>query len=203
MLLVGLTGGIASGKSTVSKLLASRGAVIIDADEIARDAVRQGTPAWSKIVEYFGPGVLTPDKRINRPLLGRIVFEDSSKRAFLNEIVHPYVMREMAQRLEELRETDKVVVCDVPLLVEVGSAGSFDVVVVVTSDVEERIHRLRVDRGMERRDAVARIEAQAPQQHKLAVADILIENDSSMADLEAKVQALWDDLTERKAQKQG
>lgn len=202
MLLVGLTGGIASGKSTVSRLLADRGAVIVDADEIARRAVEPGTPAWSKIVEHFGPEVLLPDKRINRPLLGRIVFEDQTKRALLNEIVHPVVMREMAERLEELRPTEAIVVCDVPLLVEVGAVDAFDVVVVVSSDVEEQIDRMKRDRGMDRRDALSRIEAQAPLQDKQSVADIVVENNGSIAELEGDVAALWDELTRRRALKQ-
>lgn len=201
MFLVGLTGGIASGKSTVAKLLADRGAAVVDADEIARMVVEPGTEAWSKIVEHFGKTVLGPDQRINRPLLGRIVFEDAGKRAVLNEIVHPQVMRVMADRLEELRSTDGIVVCDVPLLVEVGSSSMFDAVVVVTSDEETQIERLRSQRGMERDDALARIKAQAATEAKVAVADYVIENDDDIAALEAQVDALWAKLTERKAQK--
>lgn len=200
MLLVGLTGGIASGKSTVVRMFAERGAAVVDADEIARMVVEPGTQAWSKIVEHFGKAVLLPDQRINRSLLGQIVFDDPVKRALLNEIVHPEVMRVMADRLEELRDTDGVVVCDVPLLVEVGSATMFDVVVVVvTSDVETQIERLSMQRGMDRGDAEARIKAQAATEDKVAVADYVIANDRDMADLEAQVADVWTKLTEQKA----
>lgn len=199
MLLVGLTGGIASGKSTVARLLAERGAAVVDADEIARMVVEPGTEAWSKIVEHFGVEVLLPDQRINRPLLGRIVFEDPTRRALLNEIVHPPVMRVMADRLEELRGTDGVVVCDVPLLVEVGSSEMFDAVVVVTSGVETQIERLRAQRGLARPDAEARIHAQAATEDKVAVADHVISNDGDMAALEAQVNDLWAKLTDQKA----
>jgi dephospho-CoA kinase len=199
MLLVGLTGGIASGKSTVAKLLAERGAAVVDADEIARMVVEPGTEAWSKIVEHFGKKVLLPDQRINRVLLGRIVFDDAAKRALLNEIVHPQVMRVMADRLEELRSTDGVVVCDVPLLVEVGSSEMFDIVVVITSDVETQIERLLAERGMGRGDAEARIKAQAATPEKVAVADYVIANDGDIAGLEAQVSDLWAKLTEQRA----
>jgi dephospho-CoA kinase len=201
VLLVGLTGGIASGKSTVAKLLAERGAAVVDADEIARMVVEPGTAAWSKIVEHFGREVLLPDQRINRPLLGRIVFDDEAKRALLNEIVHPHVMRVIADRLEEMRGTDGIVVCDVPLLVEVGSSDMFDILVVVTSDVETQLERLLAQRGMERPDAEARINAQASTEEKVAIADFVISNNGDMAALKAQVADLWAKLTEQKARK--
>ncbi|MGH2784231.1 MAG: dephospho-CoA kinase [Actinomycetota bacterium] len=191
MLLVGLTGGIASGKSTVAQRLVDRGAILVDADQIARDVVEPGTPAWSKIVEHFGPGVLMPDKSINRPALGAIVFDDQTKLALLNEITHPEVMRRIADRLEELSTTDEIVVVDVPLLAEVGASDMFDVVVVVAANPDVQRDRLLRLRGMQDEHADARIASQAEHAERAALADVLIENDGSMDDLVAQVDALW------------
>jgi dephospho-CoA kinase len=168
--------------------------VLIDADQIARDVVEPGTPAWSKIVEHFGPDVLLPDKSINRVALGEIVFNDHLKLALLNEITHPEVMRRIADRLEELASSDEIVIVDVPLLAEVGAADMFDVIVVVASAPQVQRDRLLALRGMTEAHADARIAAQLPHAERAAVADVVIANDGSMEDLVAQVDQVWDRL---------
>ena len=153
--------------------------------------VAPGTPAWSKIVEHFGPDVLLPDRTINRPLLGSIVFNDQAKLALLNEITHPDVMRRIADRLEELSGTDEIVVVDVPLLAEVGASDMFDVVVVVVAGPEVQRDRVRRLRGMRDEDAGARIASQAEQAERAALADVLISNDGSLDALTSQIDALW------------
>jgi dephospho-CoA kinase len=186
-----LTGGIASGKSTVARSLVSRGAILVDADEIAREVVEPGTPAWSKIVEHFGPGVLLGDRRIDRPKLAEIVFADRAKLALLNEITHPEVMRRIADRLEELKETDNIVIVDVPLLAEVGARDMFDMIVVVDSKQDAQVERMRAMRGMDDEAARARIAAQAVSEDRAAIADWLIENEGSLEQLEHETDRLW------------
>jgi dephospho-CoA kinase len=192
MLLVGLTGGIASGKSTASKMLADRGAVIIDADVIAREVVEPGEDAYHKIIEHFGPDVLQLDKRIDREKLGKIVFNDPSKRVLLNELTHPKVMRIIADRLEELRGSESIVVCDIPLLAEVGTSRTgFDLVVVVDTTRETQVVRLSKERGMSKEDALARIGSQASAEERRALADVVIDNDGDLKSLEEQVNDLW------------
>lgn len=186
-----MTGGIASGKSTVAQMLVDRGAVLVDADEIARAVVEPGTPAWTKIVEHFGNGILLADRTIDRPSLGKIVFGDQAKLALLNEITHPEVMRRIADRLEELRQTDNIVIVDVPLLAEVGADGMFDLVVVVTAPEAERIERLRASRGMDEETALARIAAQFKAEDRNAIADWVITNDGTVEQLEQEIARLW------------
>jgi len=186
-----LTGGIASGKSTVARSLVSRGAILVDADEIAREVVEPGTPGWSKIVEHFGPGVLLGDRRIDRTKLAEIVFNDRGKLALLNEITHPEVMRRIADRLEELKETDHIVIVDVPLLTEVGARDMFDMIVVVDAKQDAQIERMRAMRGMDDEAARARIAAQAVAEDRAAIADWLIENDGSLEQLEHESDRLW------------
>lgn len=180
-------------------MLASRGAVLIDADEIAREVVEPGGEAWSKIVEHFGGEVLLPDKRVNRELLGEIVFNDPAKRVLLNEIVHPQVMSVIAARLEELGPTDAVVVCDIPLLVEVGVTEMFDVVVVVAATPETQVERLARTRGLAAEAGLARIASQAPMAEKVAVADVVIDNDGSEGELAAQVDRLWGTIEAKRA----
>ena len=168
--------------------------MLVDADQIARDVVAPGTPAWSKIVEHFGSGVLLPDKSINRPALGEIVFNDTTKLALLNEITHPEVMRRIADRLEELSVTDAIVVVDVPLLAEVGASDMFDVIVVVAASPDAQRDRLLRTRGMRGDHADARIASQAEHAERAALADVLISNDGSIDDLAAQVDALWNGL---------
>lgn len=200
MLLVGLTGGIASGKSTVSAMLAERGAIVLDADLIAREIVEPGQETWSKIVEHFGPQILAQDRKINREKLASIVFADPVKRALLNELTHPKVMAIIADRLEDLRPTASIVVCDIPLLTEVSGASSmFDLVVVVQASPQTQIDRLTATRAMSAGDAAARIDAQASAQERRALADIVIDNDGDRASLTHSVEQLWNDLKKRAA----
>jgi dephospho-CoA kinase len=186
---VGLTGGVGSGKSTVSALLAERGAVIIDADAIAREVVEPGTPGFDAVVRAFGPSIVAADGALDRPALAAIVFADESKRAVLNAIVHPLVGQRTAE-LSVAAPREAVVVYDIPLLVESDMAAGFDLVVVVQASVEVRLLRLR-ERGMAETDARERMAAQASDEQRRAVADVVIENDGSLADLAAQVDALW------------
>ncbi|PKK13546.1 dephospho-CoA kinase [Thermomonospora sp. CIF 1] len=198
MLRVGLTGGIGSGKSEVSARLAARGALIIDADKIAREVVAPGTPGLAAVVAEFGEEVLLPDGSMDREKVGSIVFADAERRAALNAIVHPLV----GQRMEELvaaAPRDAIVVYDVPLLVENGLAEMYDVVVVVDVPVQTQIERLTTRRGMSESDARARIAAQASREQRLAVADHVIDNSGTLQELEERVEALWAELTERAA----
>ena len=198
MLRVGLTGGIGSGKSAVSALLAARGARVVDADLLAREVVAPGTPGLAAVVERFGPEVLLPDGALDRPALGRVVFSDPEALAALNGLVHPLVGRRTAERVEAARaEGVRVLVHDVPLLVENGLAPSYDAVVVVAAEPAAQLDRLVRLRGMTEQDARARIAAQAPLADKLAVATHVVRNDGPLEELAPQVDALWDDLLER------
>ena len=198
MLLVGLTGGIASGKSTVSAMLAERGAEVIDADHIARQVVMPGTPAWCKIRDHFGPGVLHPDGQLDRQALADIVFADKSKLALLNEITHPAIFARIADRLEAHHGQDVVVVLDAALLIEAGLAEGVDVVVVVHSPREIQVERLAA-KGVGATDARNRIAAQLEPEKRLARADIVIDNGGSLEDLGRQVDKLWEELRARLA----
>jgi dephospho-CoA kinase len=193
MLRVGLTGGIGSGKSTVSRLLAERGAVVIDSDLLAREVVEPGTPGLAAVVDAFGPEMLTADGRLDRDLLGSVVFADADARTRLNAIVHPLVRAASAERLVGVPD-DAVVVHDIPLLVEAGLADEFDVVVVVAASPAVRLDRLVRLRGMDPAAAQARIDAQATPEERLAVADVVLTNDGTQAELASQVEALWERL---------
>src|SRR3954470_18954300 len=196
VLTVGLTGGIGSGKSEVSRRLRELGAVVIDADAVAREVVEPGTPGLAAVVAEFGEDVLRANGQLDREGLGRIVFGDPEKLARLNAIVHPLVGERIAARMAEVERDhpDGVVVYDVPLLVENDLAGGYDVVLVVAASPETQLRRLVQQRGMSEEDARARIAAQAPLEAKLAVADIVIHNDGPLADLDARVREVWADL---------
>jgi dephospho-CoA kinase len=198
MLLVGLTGGIASGKSTVSAMLAERGAEVIDADHIARQVVMPGTPAWCKIRDHFGPGVLHPDGHIDRQALADIVFADKSKLALLNEITHPAIFARIADRLESHHGQDVVVVLDAALLIEAGLAEGVDVVIVVHSPREIQVERLAA-KGVGQTDARNRIASQLEPEKRLARADIVIDNSGSLEDLGRQVDKIWKELQARLA----
>ena len=190
VLVVGLTGGIGSGKSTVSALLAARGAVIIDADAIVREVQQPGTPVFAAIVERFGPGVVAADGALDRQAVAEIVFNDPAALKELNDLVHPAVGVEIATRLAAEAETDHVVVLDIPLLVE---GGRHDVagVIVVDTPVDTAVQRLVEQRGMSEADARARMANQASREDRLARADVVVDNSGSPADLEAEVDKAW------------
>lgn len=196
MLKVGLTGGIGAGKSEVSRLLASYGAVIVDSDRIAREVVEPGTPGLAAVVAEFGPGVLTPEGTLDRPKLGATVFADPDRLAALNAIVHPLVRARSAE-LEAAAGTAAVVVHDVPLLAENGLAPLYDLVVVVDAGTDTRLDRLVRLRGMAPDEARARMAAQASREERLAVADVVIDNDGPLETLEPRVAAVWEDLRRR------
>ena len=197
MLLVGLTGGIGSGKSTVSRMLEERGAVVFDADILARQAVEPGTPGHDAVIERFGANVLGPAGEIDREALAEIVFADPEARRALEEVVHPEVRRRFAEGAELYRDTDRVVVLTAPLLVETGMHSAFDVLVVVSAPVEAQVERLHRQRGMSEEQARARIAAQLPLEDKAAVADVIVDNDGSIPELERQVDRLWSDLRRR------
>jgi dephospho-CoA kinase len=189
VLRIGLTGGIGSGKSTVSGLLATRGAVIVDADRIAREVVEPGTPGLAAVVEAFGDAVLAPDGWLDRPALAAIVFADPEARRRLDAIVHPLV-RARGRELEAAAPPGSVVVHDVPLLVETGQAPSFDLVLVVLADVETRVARL-VQRGLTAEDARARIAVQATDEQRRAIADVVLDNSGTPEQLADQVERVW------------
>ncbi|MFV8182286.1 MULTISPECIES: dephospho-CoA kinase [unclassified Streptomyces] len=196
MVKVGLTGGIGAGKSEVSRLLVACGAVLIDADRIAREVVEPGTPGLAAIVEAFGEEVLAADGSLDRPKLGSIVFADADKLALLNSIVHPLVGAR-SRELEEAAAEDAVVVHDVPLLTENGLAGLYDLVIVVDASPETQLDRLVRLRGMTEEDARARMAAQATREQRRRIADVVIDNDVPLADLERRVKDVWADLVRR------
>lgn len=196
MLKVGLTGGIGAGKSEVSRLLVSYGAVLIDADRIAREVVEPGTPGLAAVVEAFGESVLTAEGTLDRPKLGSIVFADADRLAALNAIVHPLVGARSAE-LEGRARTGDVVVHDVPLLTENGLAPLYDLVVVVDASPETQLDRLVRLRGMAESEARARMSAQATRAQRLDVADLVIDNDGPLDALEPQVRKVWDELERR------
>jgi dephospho-CoA kinase len=198
VLRVGLTGGIGSGKSEVSKRLAAQGAVVIDADAIAREVVAKGTGGLAEVVDCFGPEVLDPDGELDRPRLGDIVFADPELRGKLNAIIHPRVGARMAE-LEQAARPGAVVVHDVPLIAENGLAGAYDVVVVVDVPPGVQVERLVRYRGMTREQAQARMAAQASREKRLAIAGIVIDNSGSLGELDREVGDLWAELRRRAA----
>nr|WP_218860687.1 dephospho-CoA kinase [Petropleomorpha daqingensis] len=186
---IGLTGGIGSGKSTVSALLAERGAVIIDADRIAREVVEPGTPGLAAVVAAFGDAVVGPDGFLDRPALAAVVFVDPAARARLDGIVHPLV-RARAAEVAAAAPPDAVLVHDIPLLVETGQAERYDVVLVVRADHATRVARLEA-RGMAADDARARIAAQATDEQRAAVADVVLDNSGTREELASQVDRFW------------
>jgi dephospho-CoA kinase len=198
VLRVGLTGGIGAGKSEVSRRLAGHGAVVIDADAIAREVVEPGTDGLAEVAEAFGPGVLGPDGRLDRPKLGEVVFADPEQRNRLNAIIHPRVGARMAE-LEREAGTGAIVVHAVPLIAEGGRAGDYDLVVVVDVPPRVQVERLARNRDMTRDQARARMAAQVSREQRLAIADIVIDNSGSLAELDRQVGDLWAELRRRAA----
>jgi dephospho-CoA kinase len=213
MLKVGLTGGIGAGKSEVSRLLDEYGAVIVDADKIAREVVEPGTPGLAAVVAEFGEEILAPDGALDRPKLGSLVFADTERLAALNAIVHPLVGERSAELERQAQQAERaaaaesaqrqdggaVIVHDVPLLAENGLAPLYDLVLVVDASPETQMDRLVRLRGMTAGEAAARMAAQATRRERLAVADIVIENNGPLEELQARVREVWDALRERAA----
>lgn len=195
---VGLTGGIASGKSAVSQRMAELGAVVIDADLLARHVMEPGTEGLAEAVEAFGEGILRADGSLDRPVLGRIVFGDEAARERLNSIVHPRV-RAASARLREQAAPGAVVVEDIPLLVETGQQERFDVVVVVHAPEQERIRRMVEDRGATEQEARSRMAAQATDAQREAAADVLLDNSGPPDQLRVQVDELMEKLTAQAA----
>jgi dephospho-CoA kinase len=191
VLLVGLTGGIGSGKSSVSGRLGAHGAVVIDADAITRELQEPGTDVFNAMVDRFGQGIVAADGTLDRPAVADIVFNDPEALADLNNIVHPAVGAEIARRLERELETDHVVVLDVPLLVESGR-DDLTGLIVVDTDPEIAVQRLVEQRGFREADARARIARQASREDRLARADFVISNDGSRDDLHQRVDECWE-----------
>jgi dephospho-CoA kinase len=189
VLRIGLTGGIGSGKSTASAMLAARGAVVIDADRIAREVVAPGSPGLAAVAGAFGDGVLAADGSLDRPALAAVVFADPEARRRLDGIVHPLV-RARSKELAAAAPPDAVVVHDVPLLVETGQAGSYDIVVVVEAAPVTRVARL-VQRGLTEDDARARIASQATDEQRRAVADVVLDNNGTPDELAQQVERFW------------
>ena len=197
MLLVGLTGGIGSGKSTVARLLERHGAVVIDADQLAREAVEKGRAGFERVVDAFGPSVLTSDGDLDRGALAARIFSDPVQKATLEAIVHPEVARRFGESVDRYRATDRVVVYVTPLLVELGLAPAFDAVIVVTASPHLRVSRVASDRGISPDEVRRRMAAQATDDQRAEVADVLIDNDGSLAELAPQVDRLWGDLVAR------
>jgi dephospho-CoA kinase len=196
MLKVGLTGGIASGKSTVSEAFAQLGAKVLDADEVAREVVLPGQPAWLELQQVFGPEFFLPDGRLNRSKLRRLVFADPEKRSELNAIVHPEVMKEINRRFEQLTTSaqDAVVVVDVPLLLEVGVAHRFDRVIVVYVEKSVQIKRLRQRDGLSMEGARQALSTQMVLDKKVEQADYVIDNSGTRDETQAQVEKVWESL---------
>jgi dephospho-CoA kinase len=194
MLRVGLTGGIGAGKGEVARRLASYGALVVDADQLAREVVAPGTLGLAEVVEAFGAGVLLPDGSLDRQLLGEIVFSDPTLRSRLNAIIHPRVGERMRE-IEKAAGDRDVIIHEIPLLVETGLANAFDVVVVVDAPPEAQVERLVRTRGATRSQALARMSAQATREERLAAATLVVDNSGSLEDLDGQVAALWDELS--------
>jgi len=202
LLLVGLTGGIGAGKSTVAELLAARGAVIIDADQVARAVVEPGQPALKKLVERFGEGILDPDGRLERGALAKLVFGDDEARRDLEAITHPAINDEFSRRVVEA-PTDAIVVLDVPLLAESEQARKrpYQTVIVVEAPRNVRLERLEA-RGVDRADAEARMAAQAGDEERHKIATHVVDNARDRADLERQIDEVWADLQRRHREEQ-
>jgi dephospho-CoA kinase len=201
MLLVGVTGGLGAGKSTVARMLAERGAVLVDADELARQALEPGTRAFKEVCDLFGGDVLTAQGEIDRGALAGKVFADEEKRRALESITHPEVFRALAEIVESHQGTDAVVVFDAPLILETGFDQACDVVVVVTASADEQVARVMRDRGMTEADARARIAAQMDPEERAGRADVVVRNDGPLEELQRQVGKLWERLRHQETEK--
>ena len=202
MLVAGLTGGIGSGKSTLAALLLERGAQVIDADQIGRDALKPSEPAWHSVVDQFGKFILSANSmEIDRKRLASIVFNDSGKLAALNAIVHPVIFRRIADALERLSASDEIVILDAALIIETGLDKSLDALIVVTSQRSTRRERLIRERGMSPGDVEARMGSQRDTEELLARADIVVRNDGDIKALGGEADRVWAELERRRALK--
>lgn len=204
MFVVALTGGIASGKSTVCDMLSRKGAFVVCSDKLSREVVERGKPAWKEIVAHFGDGVLDQDGEIDRAKLADIVFADANERIFLEKATHPRIFQRMAETMREIdAETggEAVVVLDIPLLVEAKAGGMFDYNLVVDASPRVQVERLMSDRGSTEEEALSRMNAQVPREERIACADLVIHNEGSMEDLQQEVDRAWEiiDALARKA----
>jgi dephospho-CoA kinase len=195
-MLVALTGGIAAGKSTVARMFADCGATIVDADGLAREAVAVGSPGLAAVVQEFGPQILTPDEALDRPALGKIVFDDEAARRRLEAIVHPEVARLSAKAFAaaEQERPGGVIIYDVPLLVEAGRKAEFDAVVVVEASDIERMNRLRNERGLTEGEAASRLAAQATNEQRRAIADFVVSTENSLDETRHEVESVYGKL---------
>lgn len=198
MFIIGLTGNIACGKSTVAQMLAEKGALIIDADQLAREVVRPGQPAWAAIVKWLGEEILLADSSLDRQKIASRVFNDKAALQKLNALTHPQVISLFHTRSREFAESDpqKIIVWDVPLLFEAGMEGMVNYVVVVASREETQISRLQERDGLSREEALQRISSQLNLQKKIQAADFVLDNDSTIEFLQQQVDSLWEKLQE-------
>jgi len=201
LIIAGLTGGIATGKSTVSSILREAGAIIIDADAIARDAVQKNLPAWHEIVRIFGKEILLPDGEIDRAYLGDIIFKDSTKKEILNKIVHPHVIQKVAELIEEIgkESPDSIVILDVPLLIEAGMDKGMEDVVLVYTPEHIQIKRLVERDGISDEDALLRVRSQMPIEKKREFATIIIDNSGTIAATKKRALEVFNYLKNKKA----
>lgn len=192
MILIGLTGGVATGKSTVAEMFRQCGAIVIDADQLAREVVQPGKPAWREIVRTFGKGVLNADRTINRPVLGAIVFRDKRKLHHLEQMIHPRVTREQIRRTKQAAKKDPrgIVIYDVPLLFEAGIDKRVDKIIVVTADQKTQIARLKTRNGLTRAEALRRVRSQMPLSKKTRMADLVIDGTLPRTVIKKGVQAI-------------
>lgn len=197
VMLVGLTGGIGAGKSTVAQLFEERGVPIVDADAIARDVVKPGQPALAELVKYFGDTILGADGELNRGKLAEVAFADAESHEALNAIMHPAISAETSKRIDALRGEHSVIVHDVPLLVEAGLAGNYDLTVLVDTPAEVRLQRLTELRGMDSEDAKKRIAAQATDEQRRAVCDVALDNSGDIEHLRAQFEQMWERFISR------
>ena len=197
VMLIGLTGGIGAGKSTVAQLFEERGVPIVDADAIARDVVKPGKPALAELVEHFGDSILGAGGELNRGKLAEVAFADAESNEALNAIMHPAISAETAKRIDALRGDHSVIVHDVPLLVEAGLAGNYDLTVLVDTPAQIRLQRLTELRGMDSEDAKKRIAAQATDEQRRAVCDVALDNSGDIEHLRAQFEQMWERFISR------
>lgn len=202
LLVVGLTGGIASGKTEVDRALEDLGATVIDADAVARDIVQPGQPAYEACIREFGEGILGPDACIDRASLAALVFSDEEKRRLLNRITHPAIVVEIVRRVNEKAENLRpaevpAVIIDAALIVDIGATAIFDLLLVVTASEETRLGRMLSDRGMSEDEALSRIYSQIPEEARVDMADLVIRNDGSLEELRQRVARVWEEIAQK------